>query len=560
MSAPNPSTAVATVVIDELIRNGVRRGVAAPGSRSGALALAMAAAPGMELHVAIDERSAGFFALGSAKAGHPAMVVTTSGTAAANLYPAVIESDLAGIPLIVITADRPPDLRHTGANQTIDQVKMFGDRVRWYVEIGPGEDRPGEMGTWRSIVCQAVATAMGHWGRVGPVHINLGFREPLVPISDDGRSRADPYIHDLEGRAGGEPWTGWEPPQIPAAVEVPANGRVLVVLGDEGSPQLARQALETGCVVVAEAHSGGRVPGTITTAHHLLASAAFADGAAPDLVVQIGRIGLSRNLASFLTVLPDRLVVSRHGWADPDRSARKWVPSVKFVGGSVEGAWVERWSEAEARARRILDLALDEVPALDEASTARDVAASVPNGGTLVVGSSMPVRDLDLFMAARDGLRVVSNRGASGIDGFVSTALGVAAASSAPTVALGGDLTFLHDRNGWLIEPLPPVVMVVVNNNGGGIFSFLPQASFPDRFETLFGTPRPVSFEAMAREHGLSYQRIERSDQLRPAIDSGISAGSGHLLEVRTDRTENVNRHRHLTSLVVKEMSALFES
>jgi len=554
LTAPNPSTALAFVVIDELIRNGVRRGVLAPGSRSGALALAMAAADGMDLHIAIDERSASFFALGSAKAGHLAVVVTTSGTAAANLYPAVVESDLAGVPLIVITADRPPELRHTGANQTIDHVKMFGDRVRWYAEMGPGEDRPGESGSWRSMVCQAVATAMGSGGRPGPVHLNLGFREPLVPTSDDGRTRAAPYTNDLRGRSSSGPWTAWDSPPDPTPLELPVQGRVLVVLGDEGSPQLARQAIDAGCVVIAEGHSGGRIPGTITTSHHLLASPAFTNRAMPDLVVQVGRVGLSRNLLSFLATIPNRLVVSRHGWADPERSARRWVRSVTFLGGSAESGWIERWSKAEARARRVLDTALDESSAPDEARTARDTAAAVPNGGTLVVGSSMPVRDLDLFMTARDCLRVVSNRGASGIDGFVSTALGAAATASAPTVALAGDLTMLHDRNGWLIEPRPPLVVVVVNNNGGGIFSFLPQASFPDHFEDLFGTPRGVNFETMATDHGVFYRHIEHSEELGPAILGGLASGDSHLLEVRTDRAENVKRHRQLTELVVGEL------
>jgi 2-succinyl-5-enolpyruvyl-6-hydroxy-3-cyclohexene-1-carboxylate synthase len=514
----------------------------------------MAASEGMRVHVAIDERSASFFALGSAKAGQLAVVVTTSGTAAANLYPAIVESDLASIPLLVITADRPPELRHTGANQTIDQVKMFGDRVRWYAEMGPGEDRPGESGSWRSMVCQAVATAIGSWGRRGPVHLNLGSREPLVPTSDDGRSRAAPYANDIEGRSGNEPWTAWEPPQDPPPLEVPVKGRVLVVLGDEGSPELARMAIDAGCVVIAEGHSGSRIPGTITTSHHLLASPLFADSARPDLVVQVGRVGLSRNLASFMSAAPDRLVVSRHAWADPERSARRWVRSVIFASGTVERGWSERWSEAEAKARRVLDAALDESSVPDEARTARDTAAAVPNGGTLVVGSSMPVRDLDLFMGARNGLRVVSNRGASGIDGFVSTALGAAVASPTPTVALAGDLTMLHDRNGWLIEPRPRLVTVVINNNGGGIFSFLPQASFPDRFEDLFGTPRGINFETMARDHGLSYQHIEVSEDLGPAIVGGIASSDSHLLEVRTDRAENVKRHRQLTELVVGEL------
>jgi 2-succinyl-5-enolpyruvyl-6-hydroxy-3-cyclohexene-1-carboxylate synthase len=560
VTLPNPSTALAQVVVDEMARNGVRRAVLAPGSRSGALALALATHPRIQLHVAIDERSAGFFALGSGKAGQPAVVVTTSGTAAGNLYPAIIEADVAGTPLIVCTADRPPELRHAGANQTIDQVKLYGERVRWFAEMGPGEDRPGEAGAWRSIVCQAVSSAIGNWGRPGPVHVNLTFREPLVPSADDGRASASPYGHEIEGRPDDEPWTGWDPASSPVAVEVETDGRVLMVMGDQGDPDLARQAMEAGWVVVAEAHSGARIPGTITTAHHLLATPSWTTGALPDLIVQVGRVGVSRNLAGFVAGVSNRMIVSRHGWPDPERTARRWVPAVRPVAGSTDLAWVERWSKAEKRARTVIDDALDRTTVPDEARAARDIAAAVPDGGTLVVGSSMPVRDLDWFMAARNGLRVVANRGASGIDGFVSTALGVAAAGPPPTVALGGDLTLLHDRNGWLTQPSPDLVMVVVNNNGGGIFSFLPQAGFPEHFESLFATPRPANFEMMATEHGLEYQFIELSADLGPAIAEAITDGGRHLLEIRTDRTDNVARHRQLTSLVAAEISSLFES
>ncbi len=560
MTLPNPSTALALVLVDEAARNGLRRAVLAPGSRSGALALALATDPRIDLHVTIDERSAGFFALGSGKAGQTTMVVTTSGTAVANLYAAIIEADLSRTPLIVVSADRPPELRHTGANQTIDQVKMFGDRVRWFAEIGPGEDRLGEAGSWRSIICQAMGFAVGNWGPPGPVHLNVTFREPLVPVADDGRTSAEPYGQEVDGRDEGEPWTGRATVTAPVADDFEIEGRVLMVIGDEGTPDLARSALEAGCVVVAEAHSGARIPGTITTAHHLLASPAWAASVAPDLVVQVGRVGLSRNLAQFIAGVSNRIIVSRHGWPDPERTARQWVPAIRPVAGSADTAWVDHWTEAEKRARAVIDGALDQISTPDEARAARDVAGAVPNGGTLVVGSSMPVRDLDWFMAARNGLRVIANRGASGIDGFVSTALGVAGAGPHPTVALGGDLTLLHDRNGWLTEPRPDLVMVVVNNNGGGIFSFLPQAGFPDHFEDLFATPRRTNFEAMAIEHGLGYKSVERTVELGPAVSNAIAAGGGHLIEVRTDRNDNVARHRHLTSLVVAEVSSLLES
>jgi 2-succinyl-5-enolpyruvyl-6-hydroxy-3-cyclohexene-1-carboxylate synthase len=565
---PNPSTAMAATVIDEMFRNGVRDLVLAPGSRSSALALA-AADSSLRIWVEIDERSAGFFALGLAKAAMRtgtnvgAAVLTTSGTAAANLYPAVIEADESATPLLLLTADRPSEVREAGANQTIDQIKLFGDRVRWFTGFPPPYDYQGEGAFWRSTVCRAYAEATGRRRPPpGPVHINLEFREPLVALSDDGRSRAAPYRSATAGRPDGKPWTEVPEPER-AGVDIEVAGRFLVIAGSGAQPAQVAAAIEVGAVVIAEGHSGCRLPGTITTAHHLLSSKAFVESARPEKAVLLGRVGLSRNLSSFLASV-DQVVASPSGWPDPDRRAAQVVSSVRFVAGAVDRTWVELWMTAEKTARSLIDTGLDRFDLPTEPRAARDTFAAVPDDGVLAVASSMPVRDVDWFAAARDNITVVSNRGASGIDGFVSTSLG-AAATGAATVALTGDLSLLHDQAGLLVRPRPSAVIVVVNNAGGGIFSFLPQASLPQHFERLFGTPTGVDFAKLADSNDLRYRLINKADDLIPAIRTSLSeslstGGGVQLLEIQTDRTENVALHHRITADVVDAIEALLQS
>jgi 2-succinyl-5-enolpyruvyl-6-hydroxy-3-cyclohexene-1-carboxylate synthase len=551
---------MAQVLVDEMIRNGVRILVLAPGSRSSALAIAAAERREISLHVEIDERSAGFFALGVGKAVRsPAVVVTTSGTAAGNLYPALLEADASHTPLLALTADRPPELRSVGANQTIDQIKLFGDRVRWFCELAVAEDRPGVVDYWRSTVCRAVAEARGRRGPPGPVHLNLPFREPLVPLADDGRGRASPFTQSLAGRPGGGPWTTFDqatPPWLTMSGEGSVSKRVLVWIGDRGDRSLARELMERGCVVVAEAHSGARAPGTITTAHHLLSHPGFLQEAMPDVVYRIGRVGLSRNLSALAGV--EQRVIDPWDWSDPDRSAVSLQTLLVLPPADRDQTWIDLWQHAEKTARRALDSVLDAIDTPTEPRAARDAARATPGGGWLVVGSSMPVRDLDWFMETSE-IRVLSNRGASGIDGFVSTALG-AAAGGEPTLALTGDLSFLHDQNGLLVQPRPACVFVVVNNDGGGIFSFLPQARFPHHFERLFGTPHGRSLERLAAFYELGYEAIEKAGGLEPAVERALAAGGVHLLEVRTDREENLELHRTVTATVHRDLDRLFQS
>jgi 2-succinyl-5-enolpyruvyl-6-hydroxy-3-cyclohexene-1-carboxylate synthase len=557
MSAPNPSVAAAAAIIDELVRNRVTRVVIAPGSRSAALAMAAAAHPAVRLTVEIDERSAGFFAVGAARAtGRPAVVITTSGTAVANLAPAIVEADIDAIPLIVITADRPPELHHVGANQTVDQVKMFGDRVRWFCAMGVPEPRADSNAVWRSTVCQAVARAMGAIDAVsGPVHVNLPLREPSVPLTDDGRTRGVPFEFDTSGRDGGRPWTDVASVRRSGvSVEAVEEERVvLAVAADLHLPALVEEATRHGWPVIAEPQSNARTAGSITTAHHLLQSETLIEELLPDVVIEIGRVGLSRPVRSFLDRAPRRVVIDRR-WVDAARTAVSWgsegIPWPRSSDGM--GSWPARWAALEERARRALDRALDD-SGLTEPRVARDTARAVPAGGRLVSASSMPIRDLDLAMAAA-GTRVLSNRGASGIDGFVSTTLGIASEGPDPVVALAGDLSILHDANGFLARPRPNAVFVVVNNDGGGIFSFLPQARFPDSFETVFGTPHGRSFADLAGFHGLGHTLVEEATALIPAIESGIEGGGVHLVEVRTDRAANVEHHRALTRAVLEAL------
>ena len=573
-TAPNPSTALARVLVDELVRCGVTDAVLAPGSRSAALAMALHAEPSLRLHTEIDERSAGFLALGIAKAtGRPAPVVTTSGTAVANLYPAVIEADAARTPLIVLSADRPPAMRHTGANQTIDQVKLFGERVRWFVELGVAEDVAGIVAYWRSTVSRAVADADGRRGPAGPVHVNASFREPTVPASDDGRTVARPFTQPLEGRADGRPWTvvtrGARVVPDEALRAFAARAAVvergLVVVGEtDASPgPLLALARELGWPVIAEPLSGARTSEVvIPTAHHLAGCAAFAESHVPDLVLRVGRSGLSRPVERMLGAEVAQVLVDADGaWLDPGRAIGELIvgdPELFCAGvrdhlpTTREAGWLSDWQAADATAREVVDALLDEEERVTEPRAARDVGAAVADGGTLVVGSSMPVRDLDAYLEPRESLRVLGNRGASGIDGFVSTTLGVALASPGPTVALTGDLSLLHDRNGFLLRTAGDVdaTFVVVNNNGGGIFSFLPPGEYPDSLEAVFATPHDVDLADVARTHGLGYRRIDEPGALRGAVTDTVAEGGLHLVEVRTDRAANLASHRRITAAV----------
>ena len=568
-SHPNPSVALAEVVVDELVRGGVTRFAVSPGSRSAALARAAQEHPGAEVAVLIDERSAAYFAMGASRAsGIPAAVITTSGTAVANLFPGVVEADASGVPLILLTADRPPELRETGANQTIDQLKLFGESVRWFWEAGPAEDRPESNAYWRASTARAVAEARGWGGRPGPVHLNLSFREPTAPVSDDGRSRAEPFGSATEGRSDGRPWiAARRAPEadLSFADEVQQARRGVVVVGEgaEGSGTFARLAEQLGWPLVAEALSGARRPPAISSYHHFLAG--FPAVLKPDVALCFGKTGLSPSLAALLSDPSiTQVVAGAPGhWADPDRAVMHMTTGsaqavaralLERVGkGSGDPEWLGMWREAEAACRPVIDDILDRDDLPSEPRAARDLAALSLD--TLVVGSSLPIREVEMF-AHTTPARVIGNRGASGIDGLVSTALGAAWARPDRVACLSGDLAVLHDSNGFLVDERPSCVLVVVNNDGGGIFNLLPHVRHP-HFEKLFGTPHGRDFGALAAFHELGYRRIERASELAPAVESGLAEGGVWLVEVRTHRQETERLHRRIAQETARRLTSV---
>lgn len=598
----NPSTAFATVLADELARCGLREVVVAPGSRSTPLAMAFWAlerAGRVRLHVRIDERSASFTALGLAKASRrPAAVLCTSGTAAANFHPAVIEADESAVPLLVLTADRPPELRGAGASQTIDQVKLFGSAVRWYAEAGVPERRPGMAGYWRSLACRAWGRAAGGLGTLpGPVHLNLPFREPLVPdaapgaTAQDAASRAGGAAGDadwpdsLGGRPEGAPWTRVSAAR-PAAepLELPWTERGIVVCGDGDydTAALVGLAERAGWPVLAEPSSGARHgPNALTGYQYLLASPGFMAAHRPDVIVSAGRPGLTRPQSAVLALARAagpavRHVVTASGpgtWADPQRAATDAAAAVCLtqVPAAVPARWLDAWRRADAAAAAaavaVLGAPQDGQPAagpgtagegpgtsaegaLSEPGIARELLAALPGDALLWCGNSLSVRDIDLFMPPRADIRVIASRGASGIDGTFSTAAGAALAHAADhpgavAFALIGDLSLLHDAPGLAVgpaEPRPDLCVVVVNNDGGGIFEGLEPARFKGDgegagpFERVFGTAHGASLEQLSAAFGVPYALAERPGDLAKAAAAAVPGTGPRIVEARTGR------------------------
>jgi 2-succinyl-5-enolpyruvyl-6-hydroxy-3-cyclohexene-1-carboxylate synthase len=563
MSERDATTAFASALVDEWARAGVTDAVIAPGSRSAPLALALARDDRIHVQVVLDERSAAFRALGIGLAsGRPAVLLCTSGTAGANFHPAVIEASHAQVPMLVCTADRPPELRDAGAGQTIDQVHLFGRAVRWFNDPGPPTDEPDAGAVWRALASRAVAETLGR--PAGPVHLNLPFREPLLPTGA-------PLV-DAPGRADGRAWTVSRAASTPAdaadvarlAALVRAHPRGLLVAGWGAgvTPATAQRFADAaGWPVLPDPLSQLRTgAGAISTYEALLRAHGFADAHRPELVVRVGAPLTSKIATAWLDPTVPQVLVDPHaGWLDPhhaaaERYATEAEPLLAAVAAELnapaEGAWRDDWLIAEVAARDAIDRELSTSGAC-EGAIARDVAAALPAGATLVVGSSLPVRALEWCMAPRDGLRVLANRGANGIDGFVSTVMGVAhAGRPAPTVGLCGDLCFLHDTNG-LLGATGPATFVVIDNDGGGIFCYLPPAELPE-FEQLFGTPHGLDLVEVARAHGAAAERIDDLGKLAHALHPDAPAASAdvRVLVVPVDRNASVARHRALWDAV----------
>ncbi|MDA8266188.1 MAG: 2-succinyl-5-enolpyruvyl-6-hydroxy-3-cyclohexene-1-carboxylic-acid synthase [Actinomycetota bacterium] len=581
--AADTAAVFCATLVDEWSRNGVTHAVVCPGSRSTPLALALVRHGGLQVSVRLDERGAGFFGIGLALATRrPTVVLTTSGTAAAELHAAVVEAHHARVPLIVCTADRPPELHDVGAPQTIDQTRLFGRAVRFFAE--PGVPDEAARDSWRSLASRAVAEARDGPLGPGPVHLNLAFREPLL-----GRPGELPAARAPQGS-----WHRVVPPgagatelasEIADGLRPGARGVIVAGAGaDEVAGDVAALACELGWPVLADPRSRCRSAdrNVIGAADALLRVEAFAHEMTPEVVLSFGEPWASKVVAGWISKSAGHgalhIALDPHWtWRDPGRDvavlaralppaswhrSAPWHRSASGGGAREVGPWMKRWAEAEEAAQRAIDGVLSAHAEVTEPGVARALYRYVPPDGCIVASSSMPVRDLEWFGRPRPTPpRVLANRGANGIDGVVSTVLGVAAARSEKQVfGLVGDLAVLHDASALVRPagrgPSMDAVVVVLDNGGGGIFNFLPQAGelAEAEFELLFGTPQLPRVADFVRACGYEVTELSSAGELVGALDASSTAAAASALPafvvVHGDRRANVALHSEIESAV----------
>jgi 2-succinyl-5-enolpyruvyl-6-hydroxy-3-cyclohexene-1-carboxylate synthase len=582
--------------VEELGRSGVRDVVVCPGSRSAPLALALGADPSIQMWLHLDERAAGFFALGLARASRrPVAILATSGTAVVNIHPAVVEACEGRVPLVVLTADRPPELRDRGAPQAIDQDHLFGRHAKWYVELAVPEDDPRLVAHLRGVVGRAVAVAAE--APAGAVQLNLPFREPLVPTGD---LRPAPGVASAATRGTATSAASAGPPaavRLVAGVRIPseadlsalaarvgAAARGLIVCGPIDrpgfAPAVARLAAATGFPILADGLANlrcGPHDRTHVVVRHdtILRSADFRAAHGPDVVVRFGGTPTSKALWTWLGDMDaDQVVVDDGGWNEPTMRPATIVRADPVqladalssrLPGPGSATWLEEWLAADRAADGALRTWLAGLGESFEAAAIPETAAGLSDGSVLFVGNSMPVRDLDAYLpGGSTAIRCIGNRGANGIDGVVSSALGAAAAGEGPVVLIVGDVSFLHDLNALIAARLNRIsaTIVLLNNDGGGIFSFLPQAEtdrvevgLPERFEALFGTPHGIDVGPIVMALGGEHRRIG-AGELTGAVAASLGRPGVRVLELRTDRTRNVELHRAAIAAAVAAIDA----
>jgi 2-succinyl-5-enolpyruvyl-6-hydroxy-3-cyclohexene-1-carboxylate synthase len=571
MDPTNANTALASTFVEELARCGVRRAIVSPGSRSTPLALALWRQPEIEVTVIVDERAAAFFALGAGQAsGVPVAILCTSGTAAANYHPAICEADRSAVPLIALTADRPPELREIGAGQAIDQLKLYGESVRWFCEVGTHAADDDGLLHYRAVACRAFAAARGE-PRPGPVHLNLPWREPLAPLAVAGAVTATDRLA-LEGR-GARPLTAVTPIDMEpsdflleeVAKHIAGAEIGVIVAGRQLDPELreplARLAAAAGYPILAEPTSQVRCgphdrSHVVTSYDLLLRDERFRAAASPDLVLRFGELPTSKPLRSWLAESgADQIVVDPLcDWHEPTRRAAALLRAdpTELAAGWAARLGAERprpamWLEADLAVREAVEAELGSSGEPSEPGLQLALAAAQRDGDLVYTASSMPIRDQESFLPSTAAdVTFLCNRGANGIDGLVSSGIGAAGASGRPTTIVTGDLGLLHDLGGLaaLREVETPVRIVVIDNGGGGIFHFLPQEETLDsgEFEALLGTPRDVDVAKAADLFGLAHRRLDDLSELPGAL----AAGTG-LIEVAVDRRANLDLHRRLT-------------
>ncbi|HTY97416.1 MAG TPA: 2-succinyl-5-enolpyruvyl-6-hydroxy-3-cyclohexene-1-carboxylic-acid synthase [Solirubrobacteraceae bacterium] len=568
--------------VDELARCGMRHACTSPGSRSTPLVISLAREPRLRCHSHVDERCAGFFALGLAKrSGLPAAVACTSGTAVAELGPAVIEAREARVPLLVLSADRPAELREVGAGQAIDQLKLFGSAAKWFFEVSlEGGAGPGQLRFVRTLACRAYWTALE--GRPGAVHLNFPLREPLIGEGE--------LPEDASGRPGGQPYVRRSIP-VPASADaerelgelVRGSRRGLLVAGrDERGDGLAAAAAAfaqaAGWPLLGDPLSGAR-RGDAAVAHYdaLLRDGGFAAAHEPDLVVRVGDLPVSKPLRTWLAGLdgieqvaldPEGAwqdpssVLSRSLALDPTATLAALTQELEAGAGRERGAerdWLAGWRGADELAAQALLGVLDGHQ-VSEPAVAAELGTVLPGEATLFVASSMPVRDIESFWPVRqDPPRVLCNRGANGIDGTVSSAFGAAAAGGGPVVLLIGDVALAHDIGGLLAARRLGLALTIVllDNGGGGIFDFLPVAGIPEQelYETHVATPTGLDFARAAELYGLGHELAGDIRGLRAALERSLAAPGSTIVEVKTERAANVGLHRRLWEATAAALS-----
>jgi 2-succinyl-5-enolpyruvyl-6-hydroxy-3-cyclohexene-1-carboxylate synthase len=597
----NPAYLYAVAFVDELQRAGLRNVVICPGSRSTPLAMAFAAQSAIRTWVHVDERSAAFFGLGMAKQSRqPVALLCTSGTAAANFLPALVEATLSHVPLLALTADRPHELRDNGAPQSIDQNRLYGSYAKWFVEVALPEATDAAFRYIRTIADRAVAAAQAI--PAGPVHLNFPFREPLTPEPIPEQPLPPIEQRDLIAWQG-RPLNALYTDVHDAPLGAPENETIgnlwrliseaqrgLIIVGPIDDPTLIEPLLELaqhlGYPILADPLSQLRCgvnnrSMVLTSYDAFLRSDSFVESAQPELVIRFGAMPTSKPLLLYLKRYANSPLVvidGNGGWEEPTQLASQLMhanptalchdlihalkqhQSDEERSPVVSQAWLSLWQNTDTITQQALQNTIHDFKEIFEGGVFSDLTHLLQDGTILYVGNSMPVRDLDTFFwSSKQHIRIMGNRGANGIDGVISSALGASAVAGQhePVVLVLGDLSFFHDLNGLLAASLHRLnlTIILINNDGGGIFSFLPQAAYPEHFEQLFGTPTGLEFRLVVEMYGGRYQRAENWESFRKAVNQGIHSSGLDVIEILAERTSNVKMHRQLWEVVQKAIS-----
>lgn len=562
--------------IDELAGNGMTDVVISPGSRSTPLALTFREHPSIKDWIVIDERSAGFFALGLAKkTNRPVALVCTSGTAAANYYPAVVEAFYSRVPLLVLTADRPHELRQVGAPQAIEQIKMYGDYVKWFHEMAVPEATPQMLGYARRKAAQAFAYT--EQANKGPVQVNFPFREPLAPdftLPDIWNTEMDNKRTGMNRIEGIKHLPDEQVEEIAALFSSSQKG--LLVCGPEMNGDFAASVCQLAkswnIPVLADPLSQLRT-GVHEKSHVIEAYDAFLRDAEiraqlqPDYIIRFGAMPVSKAYLFFVKehkTIPQFVVEEDEGFRDPTGNDTAYIYTdpkqlcqqliAKAPDEQHHGAWLQEWQSYNNIAKH--HLLSGEETQVTEGEAVRGIAEVIPDNTTLYVGNSMAVRDVDsFFMVSSKPVSILCNRGANGIDGVISSAVGAAAAGTRVTLLIG-DLSFFHDMNGLLAakQYQLPITIVLVNNNGGGIFSYLPQANDKKHFEAIFGTPADLPFEKAGELYGADYTVVSTESTLKTQLQHSYQQPGLSIIELKTDRDENTQWHRDKWDRIMTEI------